>query len=91
MRMPETLLPSGNPVGKYGNLHAGVIMGNERKTERKTRKTLMGLCFFLVEGWTRESCWRGGGGGGGAEDVDGEVSVSALGLSLGLGSPINGG
>lgn len=43
------LLLSGNrPPGREGSLHAGVIIGNDRKTLRKTRKTLVRF-FFLVE------------------------------------------
>jgi hypothetical protein len=67
------------PSGKEPILHAGVMIGRERKTERNTLRTLaLDLCL-LWEGWTREEGWRGGtGGGGGGGAVD-------------CGSPINGG
>lgn len=40
-------------VTVVGNLHAGVMMGKDRNTERKMRTTLV-LCFFFCDGWTRE-------------------------------------
>lgn len=42
------LLSGKRPPGREGSLHAGVIIGNDRKTLRKTRKTLVRF-FFLVE------------------------------------------
>lgn len=47
-------------------------MGNDRKTLRRTRKTLAGrFDFFLEEGWTRV---RGvAGGGGTSEEVEEEL------------------
>ena len=65
------------------------MMGKERKTERKTRKTLMGLCFFLWQGWTRETCRRGGGGGVGTAAEEDDGVVEALGEGIGLRSPID--
>lgn len=74
MRAP--LLSGRRPLGREGRRQAvGVIMGKERKTVRKTRKTLPDLVFFLVEGCTRVRVFCGGGGGG---DVDaGDVSPIA--------------
>jgi hypothetical protein len=45
--------PSVVPVGIDGNLHAGDMMGKDRKTERKTRKAF-GLCFCFLEGSMRD-------------------------------------
>lgn len=60
-------LVSSLPPGRCGILHAvGVIMGKDRRTDLKTRKTLV-LCFFLMEGWRRVEFEIGlGSGGGGA-------------------------
>lgn len=45
-------------------MQAGVLMmGNDRRTDRRARNTLMGFCFFLLDGWTREDGWFGGCGG----------------------------
>lgn len=79
------------PPGRTGNLHAGVMMGNDRKTDLNTRNTL-GLFFFFWEGWTRDNGWRGGGDGGagavaGADDVK-DSSVMPP-LILEFGSSIN--
>lgn len=70
-------------MGKFGNLHAGVMMGRDRNTDRKTRMTFVLLLFFW-EGCTREMGRRGGGGGGGA------VGSSCLSSLDSLGSPISG-
>ena len=81
IREPALFLPSGIlPPGRVGNLHAGDMMGNDRKTDRKTRRTF-GLFFFLVDGWRRDN---GGAGGGGFDEVDDWELV------LTLGSPITG-
>lgn len=66
------------PEGMEGILQVGVIIGNDRKTERKTRRTLV-LCFLLLVGWTREDWGLGGGGGAGGVDVGENI-----------GSPIDG-
>ena len=65
-------------------------MGNDRKTDRKTRKTLV-LFFFLLDGGTREvdcnsdrACGGGGGGGGGAEE-----SIAMMAVEVVFGSPMN--
>lgn len=76
------LLLSGNrPPGREGSLHTGVIMGNDRKTFRKTRKTLVRF-FFLVElaGSTRDNCGIGGGGGVFFEEKDEDDDELALGV-----------
>lgn len=86
---PEVLLTSGNrPPGRVGNLHVGVMMGKVRKTDRKTRNTLV-LCLFLdAEGCMRVDDGVGGGGGdGGAEE---EEDIDGKELVLILGSPITG-
>lgn len=81
--VPVTRLPDGvrsvsSPDGSDGILHAGVMIGKDRKTDRKTRKTLV-LFFFRFDGGTREDededeedCGGGGGGGGGAEESGGD-------------------
>lgn len=104
--VPVTLLPDGvrsvsdSPDGSDGILHAGVMMGKDRKTDRNTRKTFV-LCFFLFDGGTREDedadedeedCGGGGGGGGGVEDSGGGSSsevVAATAVEEDFGSPIN--
>lgn len=67
-------------IGSDGNLHAGVMMGNDRKTERKTRTTL-GLCFLFWEGWTREIVFWGDGGEVEESEECGDADAD-------LGSPI---
>lgn len=72
-RVPVTRAPAAaprvsgrRPPGREGSLQAGVMMGKDRKTERKTRNTLTGLVFFLEMGWRRVKAW----GGGVAEDEE---------------------
>lgn len=57
--------PSVKLAGSAGILHAvGVMIGNDRKTERKTRMTLVLLWDrFFADGWTRDTSCRGGAGG----------------------------
>lgn len=70
---------SDNPPGRLGNLHAvGVMIGKERKADRKTRRTF-GLCFlFFWDGWTRETAggWRGVLGALGVVGVVGHSIIS---------------
>lgn len=61
LRWPSDKLPGGMGILQM----VGETMGNDRKTERKTRNTLADLFFFFTEGCTRDTGWRGGGGGGG--------------------------
>lgn len=75
-------------MGKLGSLHAGVMMGRDLKTDRKTRITFVLLLFFW-EGWTREMEERGGGGGGGAAVGDAGSSLESSSLDS-LGFPISG-
>lgn len=97
-------LESSRPPGSEGILHAvGVMMGKDRRTDRKTRKTLVLSFFFLTEGWRRvEEFGRGlGSGGGGAggtvverleeeeEDVADDGRCCSLDTAF-VGSPING-
>lgn len=64
------LLLSGNrPPGREGSLHAGVIIGNDRKTLRKTRKTLVRF-FFLEEQLAGSRRDNGGVVGAGVEEED---------------------
>lgn len=64
--------------GREGNLQEGVMIGRERKTERKTRMTL-GLRRFFWEGRTRERDIGGGGGGGGCAGSAAEDLFSPIG------------
>lgn len=62
----------------------GVMMGNDRKTERKTRSTFVLLWDrFLCEGWIRDTSNRGGAGGGESGGTGGGVvgSISLCGGS----------
>ena len=72
-------------------MHVGVMIGNERKTNRKTR-TSFGLCFLsFPDGWTRENRWRGVVGSAfGVEGVGGVrgSSPEVAALVRGLDSPI---
>lgn len=108
--VPVTRLPDGprnvsdRPDGSDGILHAGVMMGKDRNTDRKTRKTLV-LFFLRLDGGTREEedeeeedCGGGGGGGGGAEEqyadsgsreVVGEMVTIAV--EVDFGSPMHEG
>lgn len=88
IRVPAAVFPSGIfPCGREGNLHAdGVMIGNVRKTDRKTRRTLVLFFFFFDdEGSTRDN----GGGGGGGGTFEDEVDDCSE-LMLVLGSPITG-
>lgn len=110
--VPVTRLPDGprnvsdRPDGRDGILHAGVMIGKDRNTDRKTRKTLV-LCFLRLDGGTREEedeeeqdCGGGGGGGGGAEKQSGDsgwrevvaVMVTiAVEVEVDFGSPMHEG
>lgn len=57
-------------------------MGNDRNTDRNTRRTFGFDPFFFVDGWRSDV---GGGGGGGVDDEDDDCE-----LLLGFGSPITG-
>lgn len=98
-RVPEDMvrLESILPPGRDGILQAvGVMIGKDRKTDLKTRKTLP-LLFFLMEGWTRDEGWPGSGGGSGAavvfveeeEEEDGDGGCCSFDGDF-VGSPING-
>jgi hypothetical protein len=74
------------PSGRFPILHAGVMMGKDRKTLRKSLSTLV-LCFFFWDGWTRDICWRPGVGG--VEGLAGDVPGGPV-MVLDCGSPIIG-
>lgn len=57
-------------------------MGNDRNTDRNTRRTFGFDPFFFVDGWRSDV---GGGGGGGVDDEDDDCE-----LLLGFVSPITG-
>ncbi|KAF4400576.1 hypothetical protein G4B88_023369 [Cannabis sativa] len=74
------------------------MIGNERKTDRKTLRTFVLLCdLFLCDGWIRDTGIRGsagagggavnGGGGDGGIDLDGDESVEFWSYAINGGGP----
>lgn len=56
-----------------GILHAGDMIGRDRKTDRKTRRTFVLLFLFRFwEGWIRDTGCRGSAGDGFDGDADEE-------------------
>ncbi|WCJ39196.1 hypothetical protein M5689_020204 [Euphorbia peplus] len=80
------MCPSNRPGwSETGILHVGVMIGNDRKTARKRRKSFDDLdeCFFW-EGWWREIVGRGGESSLGDVGVDVDVDCRSSAAEVGV-------